>query len=96
MVGDCDLNTEDYEIGFAEGRKSLIDDYSQEKGVGLCVSRLNNELIEAKIRLYGVLWYLCENEIISEGKARELGKRDLRKMIGDCLEHQSISNEYEQ
>lgn len=86
--------TDDYERGFNDGRKSLIADYSQENGVGLCVSRISKELDEAKIRLYGVLWYLWENEIISEGKARELGKRDLRKMIQDCLDHHEQRDDY--
>lgn len=58
-------------------------------------SELKKNADEAKIRLYGGLWLLVEDEVISEGKARELGNMPLHKMIDQCLEYRArIGNEH--
>lgn len=67
---------------------------NHEDSLGLTFFRIKKEAMEAKIRLYGVLWYLWENGLISEGKARELGKRDLGEMIQECLELHRKRDDY--
>jgi hypothetical protein len=58
------------------------------------LTRINQDRIEAQIRLYGILWLLVEETVISEGKARELAKYPLHKMIDECLQYrQSLEDE---
>ena len=57
-----------------------------EDNVGMFFVNLSREKREAEIRLYGVLWYLVENEIISQGKAIELAHKPLGDIIGECIE----------
>lgn len=60
-------------------------------GITMVMTRLHKEATEARIRLYGVLWLLVEQEIISEGKARELSTRPLREMIEECMSYREES-----
>ena len=57
-----------------------------DKNIGLIFAKLDREKREAEIRLYGVLWYLVECEIISQGKAMELAHKSLHDIIDACLE----------
>lgn len=59
--------------------------------LGLHFAHLHKAHTEAKIRLYGVLWLLVEQEIISQGKAMELAKRSLQDMIKECLQYREES-----
>lgn len=56
------------------------------KNIGIIFAKLDREKREAEIRLYGVLWYLVECEIISQGKAIELAHKSLHDIIDACLE----------
>lgn len=60
-------------------------------GITMMMTRLHKEATEARIRLYGVLWLLVEQEIISKGKARELSSRPLHEMIGECIQYREES-----
>lgn len=77
---------EEYDKGFKNGRESLLGKYADDKNVGLIFAKLDREKREAEIRLYGVLWYLVEHEIISQGKAMELARKSLHDIIDACLE----------
>ena len=68
-----------------------ISDEMTKASLGMIVSKMIAEAREAKLRLYGVLWLLVEQEIISTGKATELGKKPLHEMIGECLRWQEES-----
>lgn len=54
--------------------------------IAIMFSKWDREKREAEIRLYGVLWYLVECEIISQGKAMELAHKPLYKIIDECME----------
>jgi hypothetical protein len=56
-------------------------------------TKLMTERREAQIRLYGVLWLLVEEEVISEGKTRELAGYPLHKMIDECLQYRQALEE---
>lgn len=76
---------EEYDKGFKNGRESLLGKYADDKNVGLIFAKLDREKREAEIRLYGVLWYLVEHEIISQGKAMELARKSLDDIICECI-----------
>lgn len=76
---------EEYDKGFKNGRESLLGKYADDKNVGLIFAKLDREKREAEIRLYGVLWYLVEHKIISQGKAMELARKPLGDIIGECI-----------
>ena len=63
----------------------------ESKSLSVMFAQLHQERLEAKIRLYGILWLLVEQEVISEGKARELTKRPLREMIDECLKYRETT-----
>ena len=69
-----------------KGRNALqsptktIQDYNKEIQRKMDIIH-EREKREAEIRLYGVLWYLVECEIISQGKAMELAHKPLYKII---------------
>lgn len=63
-----------------------MSDQPQES-LSIMFSKIHKEKVEAQIRLYGVLAYLVKNEIISEGKAMELGNKPLREMISSMRDY---------
>lgn len=62
------------------------------ESIGMIVSRLDREKREAEIRLYGVLWYLWEAELISQDKAVQLARQPLDELIGICVEWRNRKN----
>jgi hypothetical protein len=68
-------------------KKELID------SIQAMTKQLNREMIEVQIRLYGILWLLVEQAVISEGRAQELAKVPLRKMIDECLQYRASLEE---
>lgn len=76
---------DEYKKGFEAGRQSLLGKYATDDNVGMIFANLDRQKREAEIRLYGVLWYLWENEIISQGKAMELAHKPLNDIIVECL-----------
>lgn len=58
-----------------------------EPSITLKFAELKRAADEAQIRLYGVLWFLVQHEIISEARARELGNMPLHKMIDQCVKY---------
>lgn len=77
--------SDEHKRGFEAGRHSLLGKYATDDNVGLIFAKLDREKREAEIRLYGVLWYLWENEVISQGKALELAHKPLNDMIDECV-----------
>lgn len=59
--------------------------------LSLHFAHLHKAHTEAKIRLYGVLWLLVEQEIISQDRAMELAKHSLQDMISECLKYREES-----
>jgi hypothetical protein len=75
-------------------RLSKPNSSSINSDIALHLTRINKDRIEAQIRLYGILWLLVEETVISEGKARELAKYSLHEMIDECLQYrQSLEDE---
>lgn len=64
--------------------KTMVD-CCCDKNISILFAKLDREKREAEIRLYGVLWYLVEYEIISQGKAMELARKSLGDIIGECI-----------
>ena len=84
LIHELALNDE-YKKGFEAGRQSLLGKYTTDDNVGMIFANMDREKREAEIRLYGVLWYLWENEVISQGKALELAHKPLNDMIDECV-----------
>ena len=67
----------------------------EKESLGMTFVRLSKDAEESRIRLYGVLWLLVEQEMISAGRAYELGDMPLHKMIDQCMEYRASFEERE-
>lgn len=64
---------------------------SSQTQIANILANIHRQRREAEIRLYGVLWYLVENEIISQGKALELSSKPLADLIDECIKFRNES-----